>query len=81
MAYPGDVLQDGREAQRAGPPAEQRGPEAEEGLAAEGLAWLRRIQEADSGAELYDLCLLYKKQFSDRLQTCFLTFNICKLQF
>lgn len=58
MAYPGDGWQDGREAQWAGPPAGQRGPEAEAGLAAEGLAWLRRNLGADSGAGLYDLYLL-----------------------
>lgn len=38
MAYPGDGLQDGKEAQWAGPPAGRRDPEAEAGLAAEGLA-------------------------------------------
>lgn len=38
MAYPGDGSQDGWEAQWARPPAGQRGPGAEAGLAAEGLA-------------------------------------------
>lgn len=61
-SHPGDGLQDGWEAQRAGPPAEQRDPEAEEELAAGGLAWQQRNQGADSGAVLYDLYLLYKKK-------------------
>ena len=58
MAYPGDVWQGGREARWAGPPAGQRGPEAEAGPAAEGLTWLRRNLGADSGAGLCDLYLL-----------------------
>ena len=37
IAYPGDGLQDGQEGQWAGPPVGQRGPEAEAGLAVEGL--------------------------------------------
>lgn len=61
MAYPGDGSQDGREAQWAGPPAGQRGPEAKVGLAAKGLAWLQRNLGADSGARLNDLYLLYRK--------------------
>lgn len=64
MAYPGDALQDEREVQRAGPPTGQRGPEAEAGQAAEGLARLQRNQGADSGVWLYDLYLLYRKYFS-----------------
>ena len=64
MAYPGDGWQDGRQAQWAGPPAGQKGPEAEAGLAAEGLAWLQRNLGADSGAGLYDLYLLHRKYVS-----------------
>lgn len=36
-SHPGDGLQDGQEGQWAGPPVGQRGPEAEAGLAVEGL--------------------------------------------
>lgn len=64
MAYPGDGSQDGQEVQWAGPPAALRGPEAEAGLAAEGLAWLQRNLGADSGAGLYDLYLLYGEDVS-----------------
>lgn len=64
MAYPGDESQDGREAQWAGPPAGLRGPEAEAGLAAEGLAWLQRSLGAGSGAGLCGLYLLYRKDVS-----------------
>lgn len=64
MAYPGDGWQGGQEAQWAGPPTGQRGPEAEAGLAAEGLAWLRKTLGADSGAELQDLYLLFRKDAS-----------------
>ena len=64
MTYPGDGLQDGQESQWAGPPVEQRGPEAEAGLAVEGLTWLQKNPGADSGAELYGLYLLYRKGIS-----------------
>lgn len=64
VAYPGDGSQGGLEAQWAGPPAGQRGLEAEAGQAAEALAWLQRILEADSGAELCDLYLLYGEDAS-----------------
>lgn len=63
-AYPGDGWQDGQEAQWAGPPAGQRGLEAEAGLAAEGLAWLQRNLGADSGAGLYDLYLPHRQDIS-----------------
>lgn len=53
-SHPGDGLQDGWAAQRAGPPAERRDPEEEEELAAGGLAWQQRNQGADSGAALCD---------------------------
>lgn len=64
MAYPGDGSQDGKEGQWAGPPVGQRGPEAEAGLAVEGLTWLQKNLGADSGAGLYDLYLLYRKDLS-----------------
>lgn len=59
-AYPGDVCQGGRQAQLAGPPAGQQGPEAKAGLIAEGLAWLQKTPGANSGAAQYDLYLLCK---------------------
>lgn len=62
-AYPDDEWRGGQEAQWAGPPAGQRGPEAGEELAAEGLAWLQRSLGVDSGAGPYDLCLLYKEHY------------------
>lgn len=52
---PGDGLQDVQEAPWAGPPAGQRGLEAEAGPAAEGLAWLQKILGEGSDARLYDL--------------------------
>lgn len=58
MAYLGDESRGGREAQWAGPPAGQRGPEAGAGLVAVGLAWLQKNQGEDSGARLCDLYLL-----------------------
>lgn len=63
VAYPGDGLQ---VAQWAGPPAGQRGPEAGARLAAEVLAWLRKNQGVDSGARLYGLYLLYRKDDHDQ---------------
>lgn len=60
MAYRGGGWLDGREAQWVAPPAGQRGPEAEAGLAAEALAWLQRTLGADSGAGRYDLYLHHK---------------------
>lgn len=61
VAYPGDGLKDGQGAQWAGPPTEQRGLEAGAGLVGECLALLQRNLGADSGAGLYDLYLLYRK--------------------
>lgn len=58
MAHLGDGLQDESEDQWAGPQAGLRDPEAEAGLAAEGLAWLQKNLEADSGAGLNVLYLL-----------------------
>lgn len=58
VAYLGDESQGGQEAQWAGPPVGQRGPEAGAGLVAEALAWLQKNQGEDSGARLCDLYLL-----------------------
>lgn len=60
-AYLGDESRGGREAQWAGPPAGQRGPEARAGLVAKGLAWLQKNQGVDSGARLCDLYLFIQR--------------------
>lgn len=64
MSYPGDVVLDGLVAQRAGPLNGLRGPVAEAGLAAEGLAWLKKNLEAGSDARVYDLYLLCRNDYN-----------------
>lgn len=72
MAYPSDVALDGVQAQREGPLTGLRGPVVEEGLAAEGLAWLKKNLEAGSDARVYDLYLLYNNDYNRDYKT-----NIC----